>query len=90
MLYPVICDISPKIVVEIRLFVTGANERDDDSIVDDVEFKTRIQSGNKSVLKVLTSPVVRVEQGRPDLDGLVKEKIARAAGDISVNGMILI
>jgi hypothetical protein len=89
-LYPVICDISPKIVVEIRLFVTGANERDDDSIVDDVEFKTRIQSGNKSVLKVLTSPVVRVEQGRPDLDGLVKEKIARAAGDISVNGMILI
>ena len=85
-LLPVIRDIPPGVNVEIRLHITGGKEQNADNIMDDIAFKTKTQGGDKSVLKVLASPVVRVRQGRPDLDGLITDKIACAGGDISVNG----
>ena len=85
-LLPVIRDTPPGVAVEVRLYVTGGKERNANNIIDDMESKTRTQGGEKSVLKVLDSPVVCVQQSRPDLDGLIKDKIACAGGDISVNG----
>jgi ferric-chelate reductase len=80
-LVPVLYSAPPSIAVQIRLFVTGANSRD----YDDVE-KITEHSSDKSVMKVLNSPLLRVRRGRPDLYGIITEQIAGAGGDISVNG----
>jgi ferric-chelate reductase len=85
-LLPVIRNVPRTVALEIRLFVTGVKKRED----RDVEFKARTEGSNKSILRILTSPVVRLQSGRPDLHGLLKDKIARAGGDISVNGMIFL
>lgn len=79
-LVPVLYGVPPSVTIEIRLFVTGADSRDD----DDVE-KVR-EPSDESVLKVLNSPLVHVQRGRPDLRGIITEQIASAGGDISVNG----
>lgn len=79
---PGIRNVPRNISLEIRLFVTGIRS------YGDAEFRSMTEGSNKSVLRVLNSPLVRVQPGRPDLHGLVKDKIARAAGDVSINGIV--
>ena len=94
-LLSIIEEVPPSVVLEIRLFITGVGKRallgsrGNNSIGGDIENRARTEESSKAVMKVLTSPAVRVQPGRPYLDGLLKDKIFSAAGDISVNGMRL-
>jgi len=72
-LLPVIQTIPVSLIVEMRLFITGA-VRQDQLLQDSF-------SGSTAVLTI--------EQGRPDTEHLIKREIARAAGDISVSGTLL-
>jgi hypothetical protein len=77
--------------VEIRLFCAGCNSRAElgswyDASVEDG--MARMTRDNESIQNILVSPAVRVQPGRPDVEGIMRDKIACATGDISVNGMI--
>lgn len=73
--------------VDIRIFLTNTADNrqawDDDSVEDDSEEKARSKDLDP---KILSNPLVQVQQGRPDLHGLLEKEKEQTSGAISVNG----
>lgn len=88
-LFPISRDVPPTLDVDIRLIITGTNKQNGDTSLCDVESMPQIKTENKTILKLLDCPFARIQEGRPDLHTLIKNKIARAVGNVSVNGMVL-
>ena len=73
-LLPIIKIVPGLITVDIRLFTTGTIEKGV-SLID-------------SPTEDPKTPL-SITQGRPDVQGIIKEEIFSATGDISVNGTLL-
>ena len=73
-LLPVIQNLPSSIIVDIRLFATGAAQNESSLFDNPVEY-----------LKTFVSII----DGRPDVQRIIKEEMATATGDVSVNGMPL-
>jgi hypothetical protein len=75
-------------MVDIPLYITAVG-KESHQVGDSPEGKDVGSSDNDAKDSALfKSPTVRLQRGRPDLRQLMKDEIAHAMGDISVNGIV--
>ncbi|KAJ7577070.1 hypothetical protein C8J56DRAFT_972236, partial [Mycena floridula] len=78
---------TPSTTVDIRIHVTSTGDSwDDDSVHESAESNggtSKEKTGDEA--KLLSSPLVTFQQGRPDLKALVDAEIQDAEGPVSVN-----
>jgi len=90
-LLPIVQNVPSSITIDIRLFITRAQIEDaqpwdNNPTEDDIEEADKEENTSESQL--FSSSIVHVQKNRPDLKGLLKDEIARATGDIAVNGIV--
>ena len=89
-LSPALVGVSSSMSVVVKLYLTKSEESSE--IWGNEKFDTN--SGEKSdsahahpIAKVLDSPFVSFENGRPDLQNIIQNEIMNASGRMSINGM---
>ncbi|KAF8155465.1 ferric reductase NAD binding domain-containing protein [Crassisporium funariophilum] len=85
---PALDDIPPSISVAVKLHITTTPEEEkweDDSNENDSEEKGGASNSSQTHARILDSPLVKVEHGRPDLKAFMSHETRDATGGISVN-----
>ena len=95
-LTPAIVGIPASIEVAVKIYVTKSEK--DSEILENYESKTNessveerdptdsLSTQTQPIARVVDSPYVSFENGRPDLQGIIQHEIEKASGRMSING----